>query len=149
MKKMNPFKFGDPVAGDYYLPRENLSQLVSQFLENRINVVLIGPRRFGKTSFVLNLLEELENKAYATLFVDIFNITSHKDFLHQMLRALNSKKSLLDHIKTLGKSFAKIRPKFTTEIDRVTGQASLGLSFEDSQEKEVKEMIQDLLNGLE
>ncbi|NGX47449.1 MAG: hypothetical protein K1000chlam3_00823, partial [Chlamydiae bacterium] len=52
----NPFKFGNPVEGDYFLPRPDLEKLVSQFLENRIHVVLIGPRRFGKTSFVLNLL---------------------------------------------------------------------------------------------
>ena len=55
MKKLmtNPFKFGDPVEGDYYLPRPELLQSVCGFLGNRIHVVLMGPRRFGKTSFVL------------------------------------------------------------------------------------------------
>lgn len=146
---MNPFKFGDPVEGDYYLPRENFSQLLSQFLENRINVVLIGPRRFGKTSFVLNLLKDLEKNSYSTLFVDIFNITSHRDFLHQMLRGLHSKKSWMDHLKKIGKSLINVRPKLTTEIDNVTGQSSLGLSFEASQDKDVKEMIQDVLTSLD
>lgn len=89
---MNPFKYGDPVEGDYFSPRPELTQVVRQFLENRIHTVLIGPRRFGKTSFALNLLRKLEKEGFTCLFVDIFNITSHRDFLHQILRTLNSRR---------------------------------------------------------
>jgi predicted AAA+ superfamily ATPase len=80
---INPFKFGDTVEGDFYLSRPDFENFVSQFLVNRIHVVLIGPRRFGKTSFLLNLLKKLEKQSHSYVFVDIFNITSHKDFLHQ------------------------------------------------------------------
>ncbi|MBA2369872.1 MAG: ATP-binding protein [Candidatus Protochlamydia sp.] len=89
----NPFRFGDPVEGEYYLPRPDLSNLIRQFLENRVHIVLMGPRRFGKTSFVLNLLEQLQKEGYSCLFVDIFNITSYRDFLHQLLRAIRVRKS--------------------------------------------------------
>ncbi len=80
MKKLtaNPFKFGDPVAGDYFLPRPELSAIVRQFLENRIHIVLMGPRRFGKTSFVLNLLSTLEREGYkCLLFVHGIKEESH------------------------------------------------------------------------
>jgi len=70
---VNPFKFGDPVEGDYYLPRPDLENFVSQFLINRIHVVLIGPRRFGKTSFLLNLLKNLSKSSHSYVFIDIFN----------------------------------------------------------------------------
>ncbi len=147
MKKShpNPFKFGDPVEGDYYLPRNDLSGLMSQFLENRIHAVLIGPRRFGKTSFVLNLLNEFEEKGYTTIFVDIFNITSHLDFLNQILRALHSKKTWLERVKN---HLAKLRPKLTTEYDSTTGQATFGMSLQSSTEKDVKEVIQEVLDEL-
>lgn len=88
----NPFKFGDPVEGEYYLPRPGLAKTVHQFLDNRIHVILIGPRRFGKTSFVLNLLKEQE-RGVASLFIDVFNITSHRDFLQQVLRSLRNKRT--------------------------------------------------------
>src|SRR5690349_3978755 len=87
----NPFKCGDPVEGDYYFPRPELSQTVIQFLDNRIHVVLIGPRRFGKTSFVLETLKQLEARGKTCIFVDIFNVTSHRDFLLQLFRALRAK----------------------------------------------------------
>lgn len=145
----NPFKFGDPVEGDYYVPRPELSRTVTQFLENRIHVVLIGPRRFGKTSFVLTLLKDFEKRSFSNLFVDIFNITSHKDFLHQLLRSLHSKKNWMEHFKNWAKSISHLRPKISTDLDVTTGQPSLSLSFDTSTEKDIKEMIQDVLNELE
>lgn len=148
MKKSfaNPFKFGDPVNGDYYLPRPGLQSAVRQFLENQIHVVLIGPRRFGKTSFVLNLLEELEKSSYKCFFIDIFNITSHRDFLQQMLRGLRSKRSKLQELLA---SIPKFRPKMSADFDLNTGHSSIELALEKSSDKDVKEMIQDVLARLE
>ncbi len=131
------------------MPRPDLEKAVSQFLENHIHVVLIGPRRFGKTSFALNLLHKLEKRHYACLFVDIFNITSHKDFIQQTVRALNLRRGWLGSIKSVFASLAKMRPKLITEIDSVSGQPSLGLTIDNSSEEDVKEIIQDLLLSIE
>ncbi len=84
----SPFQFGSPVEGDFYLPRPDLESFVSQFVLNRIPVVLIGPKRFGKTSFLLNLLKKISQDTYLYILIDIFNITSHLDFLLQMLKAI-------------------------------------------------------------
>jgi hypothetical protein len=142
---MNPFKFGDPVEGEYYLSRPELDKAVYHFLSNRIHVVLIGPRRFGKTSFVFNLLKKLEKEGYACPFVDIFNITSHRDFLHQILRALKAKKGWMEAAKHWLSSW---RPKMSADMDPVSGQTSFGFSVDRASEKDVKEMIQDVLAGL-
>lgn len=146
----NPFKFGDPVEGDFYLPRPNLENFVSQFLTNRIHVVLIGPRRFGKTSFLLNLLKNLNGKKHPYIFVDIFNITSHKDFLQQMLRALKGKEGWWTQIKSHLKFIKNIRPKVSTQIDPNTGNPSFDLALDHthSTEDDVKEMIQDVFASL-
>lgn len=145
----NPFRFGDPVEGAYYLPRPELEKTVCQFLANRIHVVLVGPRRFGKTSFVLNLLQNLEKQSYTSLFVDIYNITSHKDFLQQILRALNTKKNWKDSLKSWLKSISSIYPKLTVNFDPQTNQPSFGLAFSSSSEEDVKEQIQDILASIE
>ncbi len=142
----NPFRFGNPVAGDYYLPRADLARTVQQFLQNRIHLVLIGPRRFGKTSFVTNLLGDFDREGYTTFFVDIFNITSHKDFLNQLLRALNPKKSWSQ--KFIEK-IPSLKPKISLDIDQQTGEQSFGLSLENTSEKDVKNIIQDVLGDLE
>jgi hypothetical protein len=105
----------------------------------------MGQRRFGKTSFVLNLLKELEGEGYACPFIDIFNITSHRDFLQQVFRALKAKKSWTESAK---KWLSNWRPKISADVDPTSGQTTFGLSFDKNSEKEVKEMIQDVLSGL-
>lgn len=145
----NPFRFGDPVEGDFYLPRYDLENLVSQFLTNRIHVVLIGPRRFGKTSFVLNLLKNLSAQSYPYIFVDIFNITSHKDFLQQMLRALKAKGGWKESLKSMVAALPRIRPKVSAQMDANTGIPSFDFTLESvTNENDVKELIQDVLTGL-
>lgn len=145
---INPFRFGDPVEGDYYLPRPDLENLVSQFLINRIHVVLIGPRRFGKTSFLLNLLKNLNKKSHSYVYIDIFNITSHKDFLHQMLRGLKNREGWVDSIKSTLKSLSSLRPKVSTQLDPSTGNTSWDFTLEAAAQKDVKEAIQDVLSSL-
>lgn len=145
----NPFKFGDPVGGDYYFPRPELSFSVRQFLENRVHVVLMGPRRFGKTSFVLNLFQILEKEGYSCLLVDIFNITSHRDFLHQLLRALRHKQGFKGRLKAWCKKIGRSVPKLSVDFDSFTGSSSVGFSLGQMADEEVKGAIQDLLEGLE
>lgn len=147
---INPFKFGDPVEGDYYLPRPDLENSVSNFLINRIHVVLIGPRRFGKTSFLLNLLKSLNKESHSYVFIDIFNITSHKDFLHQMLRALKNREGWVDSFKSTWKSVVSLRPKVSAQIDLHTGNPSFDVTLDSvaSSEKDIKEIIQDVLSSL-
>ena len=143
----NPFKFGNPVEGDYYLPRPELSSTVRQFIESRIHIVLMGPRRFGKTSFVLNLLGMLEKEGYTCFLVDIFNITSHRDFLHQLMRTIDSKKSLAGRFKSWLKR-VKWAPKIAADFDPITGSPSLGLTLSHLAEVDTQIAIQDLLEGL-
>ncbi len=150
MKKLtaNPFKFGDPVEGDYYLPRPALSTTLRQFLENRIHIVLMGPRRFGKTSFVLNLLNQLENDGYSCLFIDIFNITSHRDFLHQILRAVRTKKSFKETLRSWWKKIKRLNPQISADFDPITGNPSFSFTLAQLDDEDAKTAIQDLLEGL-
>jgi hypothetical protein len=141
----NPFKFGDPVEGDYYLPRPNLSKLLTEYVTNRIHVVLIGPRRFGKTSFVLNLLQNLTQQSYICPFVDIFNITSHRDFLQQMIRALHKKQGWWDKLKS---QIQSLRPCISLEADPTKNYPVFNLSATTGSSEDVKEAIQNVLSSL-
>lgn len=146
---INPFRFGDPVEGDFYLNRNHLTRAVGQFLDNRIHVVLMGPRRFGKTSFVLNLLEQRGQEAGTEcLFIDIFNITSHRDFLQQLLRGLKNKRTWTRNIAEAFRAIPRLRPRVSVDIDPDTQQLSFGFSAELDKDKDIKESIQDILSAL-
>ena len=147
---MNPFKYGDPVQGEYYLDRPALKKSVLTFIESQINLVLIGPRRYGKTSFILNLIGELQVKDYATLFVDVFNVTTHRDFLHQLIAAINQKKTLaqrmVEWMKTLPKS---LKPALEWDAN-LTSSPSVKLTLQAYKlsDDQVKQLISDTLVSL-
>src|SRR3990167_10007483 len=143
----NPFKFGDPVEGDYYVPRPELSSTIRQFLDNRIHVVLMGPRRFGKTSFVLDLFHSMEKEGYTCLLIDIFNVTSHRDFLYQVIRALRRKRGFREKLKSFGKDIKRLIPHLSLDMDPFTGAPSVGFSLGELAEEDVKTGIQDLFEG--
>lgn len=150
MKKLtaNPFKFGNPVEGDYYLPRPELFATICKFLENRIHIVLMGPRRFGKTSFSLNLLNEFEKEGWSCLYIDIFNITSHRDFLQQLVRAIRSKKSFNTTLKLWWERIKRLTPKVSLEMDPIMGNPSFSFTLGQLADEDTKTAIQDLLENL-
>ena len=51
----NPFKFGTVVDGDYFTDRTQELVYVKQVLDSRNHLVLISPRRFGKSLFLSTL----------------------------------------------------------------------------------------------
>jgi AAA+ ATPase superfamily predicted ATPase len=58
---------------------------------------------------------------------------------------LKAKKSWTESAK---KWLSNWRPKISADVDPTSGQTTFGLSFDRNSEKEVKEMIQDVLSGL-
>lgn len=146
----NPFKFGNPVQGDYYYPRPELTSTIEQFLANHIHVVLMGPRRFGKTSFVIDLFGRLEQQNCKCLLIDIFNVTSHRDFLHQFLRAVRKQKGFKNSLNQFWKKVKRLKPQLDLDIDPHTGHlsSSVGVNLGELSEEGVRNGIQDLLDEL-
>ena len=48
----NPFKFGTIVEGEYFTDRDDELQRIKQLLKSDNHLILISPRRFGKSSLV-------------------------------------------------------------------------------------------------
>ncbi len=147
---MNPFKYGDPVRGEYYLERPDLKRSVETFINNQINVVLIGPRRFGKTSFVLDLLNTIKEKNKVCLYIDVFNVTTHRDFLNQLISSMAKEKSVLDRVTTWLKSLPKhFKPAVEWEPSE-SGAAALRISLKAHHldDDQVKQLISSSLDAL-
>ena len=141
---VNPFKFGGPVEGEYYLPRPELEKSVYHFLSNRIHVVLIGPRQFGKTSFVFSFAKIEKKGMHVHLLIFLTSLPMRLSSTNPPCKP-NSKLKLRHVSKQWLSSW---RPKFFADLDTISGQPSLGFSVDRTLNKDVKEMIQDVLAGL-
>ncbi len=81
----NPFKFGTIVDGQYFTDRKKELQYVLQILRSENHLVLISPRRFGKSSLVNKALEQTERKH---VIINMQNVTSVQNFTIRLMSAL-------------------------------------------------------------
>jgi hypothetical protein len=68
----NPFRFGEIVRGDYFTGREREIADLARDLRSGQNVVVISPRRFGKSSLVLATLDRLPEREVLRAYVDLW-----------------------------------------------------------------------------
>ena len=54
----NPFKFGSLDDAPYFTDRVKELQYIKQFLNSENHLILISPRRFGKSSLVKKAVEQ-------------------------------------------------------------------------------------------
>lgn len=101
----NPFKFGTVIKGHDFCGREKEIQELISDVESGTNVTIISPRRYGKTSLILNLFDRLSG--IKTIYVDLMGITTINDFLDLYVRAFLEK---LGGIKKITSSFRKLFP---------------------------------------
>lgn len=79
----NPFKFGTIVEEEYFTDRVNEVAYIKQFLNSSNHLVLISPRRFGKSSVVAKAVKESGRK-HITL--NLQQTTSVADLSAKLLR---------------------------------------------------------------
>ncbi len=86
---LNPFVVGKYVSAKYFCDREKETEFFIKQIRNGRNVVLISPRRMGKTGLIqhcFSLADVKEN--YYTFFVDIYATTSLAEFVYILSKAI-------------------------------------------------------------
>ncbi|MBI4454236.1 ATP-binding protein [Candidatus Woesearchaeota archaeon] len=100
----NPFVFGKVVRGSNFCNRKTEIQAIIKTVSSKNNLVIVSPRRYGKTSLVINALER-NNIPF--LFIDCSNLINENVFLERLtstyLERLK-KGDVLEKIKYLSKS---------------------------------------------
>ncbi len=81
----NPFKFGTIVDGKFFTDRAQELQYVQQVLRSENHLVLMSPRRFGKSSLVNKALEQTDRKH---IINNMQSVTSVQNFAVRLMSAL-------------------------------------------------------------
>ncbi len=129
-----PFDFGK-IAGDYYFTNrtKEIAWLKKQ-VDNRINAMLISPRRWGKSSLVEKVADKYKKQQASPVFcfVDLFNIRTEKEFYEELSRQVIkvTSGSLGEAGKIAGAFFKKIIPRFGFSPDAAT-DISVSFSWDD------------------
>jgi uncharacterized protein len=136
--KTNPFKFGTVVDGAYFTDRENELERISSYINGENHLILISPRRFGKTSLIRKIVNE-SGRPY--IFLDMQIVLSAEDFASQLLKRVY-RIYPVQKLKGFIKSFRLIP---VVNINPVTGEAEI--SFKPGS-KELSP-LEDVLNLIE
>ncbi|MEN3041712.1 MAG: ATP-binding protein, partial [Fervidobacterium sp.] len=68
---MNPFKVGKGYSREHFIDRKHEIDYMIKIAESGNNLVVLAPRRFGKT-WLLHKFKE--STSFAVLYVDLFGI---------------------------------------------------------------------------
>jgi uncharacterized protein len=134
----NPFKFGSVVDGKFFTNRTGEIQSVTAVLKSENHLVIISPRRFGKTSLLMKVVGDLK-RPY--LYLDLQMVLNVQDLAAQLLKRLyriypfERMRQLVRHFRIIPS--ISLNP-VTNEVD-ITFQASVSGST----------VIEDVLNLME
>ena len=123
----NPFRYGAKVTGGAFYDRREIKASIINVIDGCNNAVLYGPRRYGKSSLVAEIIEELSEKGVICVYINMMDIASLGDFIVEYSKTVAAKTapvaSTLKHLMGL---FSRIRPVLGVGDD---GKPELSLSF--------------------
>ena len=102
------FQAGRPVMGNKLIGRKEILKEIIHYLNSGQSVVLIAPRRFGKTSVVLEVLNRFKKDDLFTAYVDIFASPEKRIFAEQITEAVLFNKKLHKAFSDFRKSFSSL-----------------------------------------
>ncbi|GFP38187.1 uncharacterized protein HKBW3S44_01867, partial [Candidatus Hakubella thermalkaliphila] len=79
----NPFKYGEVVIGEDFADRQKELEELVRDLRDGQRIFLISPRRYGKTSLIMNSLMKLKEEGCSTTYLDLYKAPSLRQFLEQ------------------------------------------------------------------
>ena len=92
----NPFKYGTIVEDEFFTDRISELKEIHRLLDSENHLILISPRRFGKSSLVAKAIRELKRPS---LSLNLQNVINVEDFASKLLRELSITNFVLNRIK--------------------------------------------------
>lgn len=144
MKSINrPFVYGISVSGDNFTDRIKETQRLKINFENGQNVILISPRRMGKTSLVRRVQELVDATIVQTVYIDIYDCRTEYDFYNKFATAImkqtaNKIDLALENIKQF---LVRLTPKISFSPDSTSDYAlSLGITPKEYSPEEILQL---------
>jgi hypothetical protein len=81
-------QLGRPVRGDDFFDRDEKLAQIWDLLKDGNNLLLLAPRRVGKTSLMGRMKDQARDHGFIPAFVSVADVTSEVDFIKRLYRAI-------------------------------------------------------------
>ena len=142
--KINPFYYGEVVTGENFTNRVDEIERLRTELCGGHNVFLISPRRYGKTSLIVNTLEQIKKRGLFVFYMDLYKVASFRELVEAYAKGIvRSSRTKVEKISDFVKDlFPKIRPKIILGED---GMPSIEVDIK-LKDGELVDSLAELLN---
>jgi len=122
----NPFQYGAKVTGDSFFDRIEIKKSILNVVSGGNNAVLYGPRRYGKSSLMAQVVEELRKDGAICVYLNMMNAAALSDFIVMYAKAVYAQIApAVGALKYAADMFRRIRPSLGLDDE---GRPSLTLS---------------------
>jgi AAA+ ATPase superfamily predicted ATPase len=140
----SPFAFGRVAVGDTFVNRMDEKKRLALNFANKVNTILISPRRWGKSSLVKEVGTAMNkaHKQYRFAYIDLFSIRTESEFYEAYAReVIKCSSNKFDEWVNNARLFLKnVTPKISISGD---AQHDFDLSFD---VKDIKKSYDTILN---
>jgi len=144
----NPFTVQQAVKGVRLADRQEELRRVKTTLQQGRKLFLIGPRRFGKTSILLTVEEELRKKKFFVVMLNVQSFTSIEALTAGIVGGAARLSGNLKRATTFTREiFSRLNPNLSWNPAEGTFEVSLGVKTPDPSEQ--GPMLVEALNSLE
>ena len=85
---INPFRFGDVAVGEQFTDREAEIATLMSDLRSGQNVLMMAPRRFGKTSLLVAVAERLREENVLVAYADLLRVATKGQLAEALAAAI-------------------------------------------------------------
>lgn len=112
---LNPFKYGRVVKDEDFADREQEIDNITRDLEAGQSVILYSPRRYGKTSLMVEVLKEMKKRGFMTALIDFYGCVSTSELAEKIIEEVvvhnyRRTEALINFIKS---ELGRLRPQLT------------------------------------
>lgn len=137
------FVYGMSVGGDNFTDRIEEIKRIKLDFENGINVILISPRRMGKTSLIKKVISEMDSPEIKVVYMDIYDCRSEYDFYNRFAETMmkstgNQLEQVMENIKRF---LVRVSPKLSFSPEPNSEfSVSLGITPKDYSPEEILDL---------
>jgi AAA+ ATPase superfamily predicted ATPase len=130
---------GPPVTGEDFFGREKEIQYAWKSIKSGNNLLLPSPRRVGKTSFALKLLEMAKDEGWNTVSINLEKISTEQEFIETFVDELKSL-SWWQEAKDKGNTFLNFLRQFKPSISH--GDMKVEVEWHSNKENIYKQLAE-------